>query len=97
MNSENIVQVIGHSQRPKHRDVFRRTITDPNAPERLKGKVIEAILAKGRFTFNIDLPDDPTPQELGYFRWSVGELVEQLEEASGIKMTVHPLELKEKE
>jgi hypothetical protein len=69
---------------------FRRTIDDPNAPARLKGLLVTATLVegdKGSLTFKIDMPDDPTPNEIGYFRWFIGETVDKLKAASPIEFS----------
>lgn len=71
--------------------VFSRTIDDPNAPERLKGLVVVATLVEGvpqgSLEFKIDMPDDPTPNEIGYFRWFIGETVDKLKAASPIEFS----------
>jgi hypothetical protein len=55
-----------------------KTITDPNAPERLRGRHITAKIVRGQLEISLDLPGDYTPQEIGYIRWSVGELLDKL-------------------
>lgn len=71
------------------RKEFVHTISDPNAPDRLQGKVVTAVLTEGQLTFQIDMPDNPTPNEQGYFRWFIGELVD--------KIAAHDVKLVEKE
>lgn len=59
-----------------------KTIDDPRAPERLRGKTVTLLIDEvGRtLSFEVDLPDDATPDEIGYFKWSVGEFVDGLRE-----------------
>ncbi len=75
-------------------DEFTHTISSDNAPERLKGKIVKAVLTEGQLSFEIDMPDDPTPNELGYFKWFTGELVDKLKSQTGIGMTCRGLEKK---
>lgn len=50
-----------------------------NAPERLRGKTIKAILSEGRISFVIeDFPEEPTAQEKGYFKWFTGEVMDSI-------------------
>jgi hypothetical protein len=58
----------------------RKVIDDPNAPERLRGKVVEAWIDEEQHNlcFQVDLPGDATPNELAYFKYSVGEIADQL-------------------
>lgn len=53
-----------------------------DAPERLRGlKIIATLSDKNRnFQFACEMPDDATPNEIGYFKWSVGEFVDRLKE-----------------
>lgn len=68
---------------------YRYTIRDPNAPERLRGRTLIAVLVegptKGAFEFSIDMPDDPTKQEIGYVEWFIGETVEAVTKGTGIE------------
>lgn len=61
-------------------------IDDPNAPERLKGKIITAFLNEKQLKFEMDMPDNPTPNEMGYFKWLIGEVVEDIQNKTGIQM-----------
>ena len=58
----------------------RKTIDDPRAPPRLRGKVIEITVNETdhQLQFRVDVPDDLTAQEKGYLDWSIGEYVEWL-------------------
>lgn len=67
---------------------FRTTITAATAPPRLRGLVITATLARGRMEFAIDLPDDPTAQETGFVRWTVGEFMDHIRRVTGIESTM---------
>lgn len=71
------------------RDEFQKTITDPNAPERLKGKTVTAILTEKSLNFVIDLPEDLTPNEIGYFRLFTGEVADMLRDKLGLSLTEH--------
>ena len=55
-------------------------IDDPKAPPRLRGKVITAAVSESmsKLEFACDVPDDATPNETGYLRWSIGEFVDSL-------------------
>jgi hypothetical protein len=57
-----------------------KTIDDPNAPARLRGKAVTILLdpASRTLAFEVDMPDDPTPNEIGYVEWSVGEYLDAL-------------------
>jgi len=59
-----------------------RPISDPRAPERLRGHLLTAQLdpVENTLMFYCDVPDDATAQELGYLRWFVGEFVDTLKE-----------------
>lgn len=74
--------------RPKTHE-FHRVIDDPNSPERLRGKTVTGVVDEvaNRMNFLIDMPDDPTPNEIGYFKWFVGEFTDKLSESSGVGMT----------
>ncbi len=67
--------------RGKKLEMFYVIPKDGHAPERLRGKEVKAILAEGKFTFLIDMPDDPTGQESGYFKWFVGEVMDKIQKA----------------
>ncbi len=49
-----------------------------NAPERLLGSLITATVFESKLEFSIEMPSDPTAQEIGYVRWSVAEFVDDL-------------------
>lgn len=78
------------------REVYSKTITDPNAPDRLKGKTLEAVFTLGRpgqqdnIQFLMDLPDDVTPNEIAYFRLVCGEVMDSIRENTKIQYTEHP-------
>lgn len=58
---------------------YQHVIDDPKAPERLRGKVITATIIEGKsMDFEFQGPDDATPNEIGYFKWFIGELVDKL-------------------
>lgn len=71
-------------------DIFKKTIDDPNAPPRLKGLVVTAVLTSGRLEFQADFPDDVTANELAYFRL-LWEVADTLRERTGIGMTENPI------
>ncbi len=78
-------------------EIFYHQITDKNAPKRLQGLIVMAILSaekgeQGELRFQIDMPEEPTNQELGYFRWMTGELVDKLSDQTSIDFTARPLE-----
>jgi hypothetical protein len=56
--------------------------TGEEAPDRLRGKEVRVVLDH-KLRFEIDMPEDATPNELAYFRWFVGEKVAQLQEHLG--------------
>lgn len=68
-------------------DEFECLIDNPNAPERLRGKIIKAILTPEKLDFALDFPENPTPNEIGYFKWFVGELADELQNKTKIKLT----------
>lgn len=74
---------------------FSRVIDDPNAPPRLRGKTVKVVLTDQKIEFQIDLLDDMTPNEIGYFRWSVGEIVDKVEKMTNITMTYDGLETRQ--
>jgi len=78
-------------------DEFVHIIDDPKAPDRLKGLEVKAILTEKRLDFEVDMPDDPTPNELGYMRWFTGELVDKIQEQTGIGMNFRCFEEKKDE
>lgn len=45
-------------------------------PERLVGKTIVAVIneERGKLEFALDMPDDPTEQELAFFKWVTMEI-----------------------
>lgn len=55
-----------------------------NAPERLRGLEVTLTLIGSRMQFEIEMPDEPTPNELGYFKWFTGEMVEKVCKKLGI-------------
>jgi len=57
---------------------FTRTIDDDNAPERLRGLVMLAVLTETRLEFQVDLPNELTNQEIAYLRWFTGEIVDEM-------------------
>lgn len=77
------------------RDEFTHTISDANAPERLRGLVVKAILTEARIDFEIDMPDDPTPNELAYLQYFTGELMSKIRDETGIGFTQRPIVKKE--
>ena len=79
------------------KDVFVHTITDLNAPERLRGKQMIATLTAKGLTFTLDSGDiELTPQELGYFRYTIGELAAKLRD-QGIPLPEGKLSVTRKE
>lgn len=56
---------------------YEKVIDDPNAPERLKGLILKAeCIWKGKkvqVKFSIDLPNNATPNEIGYVRLLIAE------------------------
>jgi hypothetical protein len=58
-------------------DTYKRMIPS-NAPARLKGKEMVAVLTDDRLEFQMDMPDNPTAQEVGFFKWFVGECMDEL-------------------
>jgi DNA helicase HerA-like ATPase len=62
---------------------YKKTIDDPNAPSRLRGRVITATVTfqpKAEIILGVDMPDDYTPQEQAYLKWVSGELADRLRE-----------------
>ena len=61
---------------------FVRVIDDPKAPERLRGQTITVTVDRRtrKLEFNTQVPDDATPQEIGYLKWFIGEFVDKLKE-----------------
>lgn len=59
---------------------YVKVIDAPNVPPRLKGRAVVVTVDEGKheMTVSVDMPDDPTPNEIGYVRWSVGEFVDGL-------------------
>ena len=54
---------------------FSRLIDAENAPERLKGQTITAILNEKKLEFQVDTGDIVlTGQEEGYLKWFIGQL-----------------------
>ena len=49
-----------------------------DAPERLRGRVVRAILTDRNLEFLVDMPENPTAEELTYFESFVGDLVDVL-------------------
>ena len=56
------------------------TIDDPKAPERLIGRKVTATVdeVNKKLQYAIDMPDDPTPNEIGYVKLAIGEIVDRL-------------------
>lgn len=65
-------------------ETFKHTIDDLNAPKRLYGLVVTAKLYEtpngARLEFMVDMPDEPTGQEIGYMKWFLGEIVDKLKD-----------------
>jgi len=60
---------------------FKKTITDPDAPARLRGLDIYMVLKDGdSLTFEANIPDDATDQEKAYLEQHIDELVSKLRE-----------------
>lgn len=53
---------------------------DQNAPERLKGRIIKLIIDpnNNKIEFQMDMPDDATPNELAYFSYNCSELADKV-------------------
>lgn len=67
--------------------IFIQKIQDEKAPERLQGKTIKAILHEKQLRFEMEMPENLTPNELGYFEYIVGEWVDQIKTITGVDMT----------
>jgi hypothetical protein len=74
--------------------VYKYTIPkDGNAPERLRGQVVTlTITPKGMRFGLLDMGDDLTPQEIGFFRWFTGEVMDKIKAKTGANFTERPLE-----
>jgi hypothetical protein len=58
------------------KETFHKVLDD-SAPERLRGRVVKAFIEDGKVQFQCDMPDDPTKNELAYFKWIVGDVIEE--------------------
>lgn len=76
------------------RDVFIRVIDDPNAPERLRGLEVQAVVTERAIDFEVDLPADVTPNELGYMRIFTSDLVDKIQERTGVQISFRAFEKK---
>ena len=73
---------MNNTTHPGPSEVFSHII-DNKAPERLRGLEIKAVLTMKRLVFVIDMPDDATAQEVGYFNWLVGETTDKIMDRLG--------------